>query len=182
MPKRQQLSCSITFVQDLSELQCSLNCQDGDALAHLAGQHANCRREELGSKNSQYNVACDDACTQTTGQASSAYLMCIMGWGFLLVWVLDPQLGHAAMGTPCSLLVMLRPTGMSREGLASKNPNGFRKKPTCSAGMTGQSSILGMCVTPKECQMTQSASTRFLSCTRNTTSQHDAVACHRDST
>ena len=70
--------------------------------------------------------------------------MCIMGWGFLLVWVLDPQLGQAAMATPCSLLDMLRPTGMSRDGLASKKPKGFRKNPTCSAGMTGQSSILGM--------------------------------------
>ena len=81
--------------------------------------------------------------TQAT-QPARTYLMCIMGWGFLLVWVLDPQLGQAAMATPCSLLDMLRPTGMSRDGLASKNPNGFRKKPTCSAGMTGQSSILGM--------------------------------------
>ena len=72
------------------------------------------------------------------------YLMCIMGWGFLLVWLLLPQLGQAAMGTPCSLLLMLRRTGMSSEGLASKKPYGFRKKPSCSAGITGQSSILGM--------------------------------------
>ena len=106
-------------------------------------------------------------------QSIEAHLMCIMGWGFLLVWALLPQLGQAAMGTPCSLLDMLRPTGISREGLASKKPNGFRKKPTCSAGMTGQSSILGMWVTPKECQITQSASTRFLSC-----SMHSCVTGH----
>lgn len=96
-----------------------------------------------------------------------AYLMCIMGWGFLLVWALEPQLGQAAMGTPCSLLLMLRPIGMSRDGLASKKPKGLRKKPTCSAGMTGQSSIRGMCVTPKECHRTQSASTRLRSCVSN---------------
>ena len=56
------------------------------------------------------------------------HLMCIMGWGFLLVCALLPQLGQAAIGTPCSLLDMFRPTGMSREGLASKKPKGFRKK------------------------------------------------------
>ena len=98
------------------------------------------------------------------GGGAVTHLMCIMGWGFLLVWALEPQLGQAAMGTPCSLLLMLRPMGISREGLASKKPKGLRKKPTCSAGMTGQSSIRGMCVTPKECHRTQSASTRLRSC------------------
>lgn len=68
------------------------------------------------------------------------------------------------MGTPCSLLLRLRPMGMSSDGLASKKPNGLRKKPTCSAGMTGQSSMRGMWVTPKECHSTQSASTRLRSC------------------
>ena len=45
-------------------------------------------------------------------------------------------------------------------GLALKKPSGLSVKPTEATGMTGQSSILGICVWPKLYQTTTSVASR----------------------
>ena len=67
----------------------------------------------------------------------------------------------------CSLLVLLGPGGRLMPGLPSKKLAGFRWKPTDSLGMTGQSSMRGTCVTPKECQMTTSSFLMRRSCSHH---------------
>lgn len=81
------------------------------------------------------------------------------------------QLPTAAAVGSCAMALTSREAaflsgGISRLGLASKKLTGLRKKPVVSTGMTGQSSMRGMWVTPKACQMTQSASAMLRFCRR----------------
>jgi hypothetical protein len=50
-------------------------------------------------------------------------------------------LGAQQHPSPASLLPAFGPEGMSTPGLASKNPNGFKWKPTTSTGMTCRTEV-----------------------------------------